>query len=155
MIFCAAETVNLCKSWHFYVFTLLPGIVDEVFRHLQVLRSSIRGCSISAAAAASSLRTHRHRQSTGWERRHFRTLLVSYKWAWTRRWHLEKLEAFQYTNWRGRVGKDRESEREEDKRVAENRERSGSSLLPGKFPWFPLYECVILMFTYVSVCARK
>lgn len=46
------------KTRLFCALTLLSGVVDEVFRHLQVLRSSIRVCSSAVAAAASSLWTH-------------------------------------------------------------------------------------------------
>lgn len=47
------------KTTLVFVLTLFSGIVDEVFRHLQVLWSSIRECSVTVAAATSSLRTQR------------------------------------------------------------------------------------------------
>lgn len=51
------EILNVYKT-RLCDLTLLSGVVDEVFRHLQVQGSSIRVCSSTVAAAASSLWTH-------------------------------------------------------------------------------------------------
>lgn len=58
MIVCAAFFSLDHKNRRFCVFTLLSGVVYEVFRHLQVLRSSIRVRSSTGAATTSSLCGH-------------------------------------------------------------------------------------------------